>query len=140
MKTPLEATVAPGSVIVPCVAPVTVSDATVTRIPSYSSSESNGFVVSDACVVSAAVIRMGAGNGLPVESCTTVGVISSVAGGLFGSAAGMNSCTVPVTCTLLPMAAAAGGADEVKTKIPSDVLGSASTVASGSWIKKPLLF
>src|SRR6267154_2436874 len=116
MKTPDELTVADGSVMVPCVEPVTVSEATVTRIPSYSSSESNGFDVSDACVVSAAVSKMGTGNGLQEESSTTDGAISSVAGGLFGSAAGINSCTFPVTCTLLPMAAAAGGADEVKTK------------------------
>jgi hypothetical protein len=37
------------------------------------------------------------------------------------------------------MVAAAGGALDVNTKIPSDVLRSASTVASGSCRKKPLL-
>ena len=82
---------APGSAIVPCVAPLTVSEATVTRMPSYSSSESSGLVVSEACVVSAAVIRIGTGSGLPVESNTTEGVMSSVVGGLGGSADGMNS-------------------------------------------------
>jgi len=33
---------------------------------------------------------------------------------------------------MLPIAAAAGGAELVKTKMPSDVFGSASTLASGS--------
>jgi hypothetical protein len=51
----------------------------------------------------------------------------------------MNSCTVPVTLTELPIAAAAGGADEVKTKTPSDVFGSESAFASAVWRKKPLL-
>src|SRR5258705_5596527 len=90
-KTPDVANVAAGSVMVPWVGPVKVSEATVTRIPSYSSSESIGFVVSDACVVSAAVIRIGTGSGLPLESNTTEGLMSSVVGGLGGSADGMNS-------------------------------------------------
>jgi len=46
---------------------------------------------------------------------------------------------VPVTWTSAPSAAAAGGAPPVKTRIPSEVAGSASTVASGSWMKNPLL-
>src|ERR1700674_1541517 len=138
-KTPEEVEVALGSESVPPVAAATVSDATVTRIPSYSSSESNGFDVSDAWVVSAAVIKIGAGSWLPVESNVTVGVMSSVSGGLCGSADGMNSCTVPVTLTELPIAAAAGGALEVNTKMPSDVSGLASTLASGVCRKKPLL-
>ena len=36
-------------------------------------------------------------------------------------------------------AAPAGSVLPVKTKIPSDVLGSASALASGVWMKKPLL-
>ena len=73
------------SVIEPCVGPHTVNDATVTRMPSNSSSESSGFVVSDACVVSAPVIVIGTGKGLPLESSNVVGdVESSVTGGLFG--------------------------------------------------------
>src|SRR4051794_5557107 len=83
---------------------------------------------------------IGTGNVFPVElRDTEIAPPSSVVGGLLGSALGINSCTVPVTLTELPMAAAAGGAEEVKTKTPSDVLGSASTFASGVWRKKPLL-
>ena len=59
-------------------------------------------------------------------------VAGSVSGGCSGSAAGTNSATVPVTCTSAPTAAAAGGAELVNTRMPSDVAGSASTVASGS--------
>jgi hypothetical protein len=54
-------------------------------------------VVSDGCVVSRAVITIAAGNGLPLESRTTVGDVSSVSGGLFGSDDGMKSEIVPVT-------------------------------------------
>ncbi len=88
---------------------------------------------------SAAVSVIGAGKGLPVEISDTLGVISSVAGGLLTSALGINSCTVAVTVTLLPITAAAGGAVEVKTKTPSEVFGSASAFASGVCKKKPLL-
>jgi hypothetical protein len=81
----------------------------------------------------AAVITIGAGSGLPVESwITLVGAVSSVSGGESGSCVGTNSETVAVTCTRLPTAAPAGGAAEVKTKMPSDVFGSASTSASGA--------
>src|ERR1051325_2065627 len=138
-KIPEEITVAFGSLIVPWVGPLTVSDCTVTRIPSYSSRVSNGFDVSDAWVVSAAVIWIGAGKGFPVEINITVGETSSVIGGLLGSAFGTYSDIVPVTLTRLPIAAVAGGALEVKTKIPSDVSGSASTSASGVWRKNPSL-
>ena len=37
------------------------------------------------------------------------------------------------------MTAAAGGAELVNTRTPSDVFGSASTSASGAWMKKPLV-
>ena len=62
---------------------------------------------------------IGAGNVFPVELRPTVGDPPiSVVGGLKGSALGINSWTVPVTLTELPIAAAAGGAEEVKTKMP----------------------
>jgi hypothetical protein len=72
---------------------------------------------------------------LPVESTSTVGPEISVSGGLVGSEPGMNSLTVPVTLTSLPMAAAGGGSELVKTKTPSEVLG--SPFPTGSWMKKP---
>src|SRR5207247_9925050 len=81
------------------------------------------------------VSRTGAGRGLPVESTSTVGPEISVSGGLVGSEAGMNSVTVPVTLTSLPMAAAGGGSELVKTNTPSEVLGSPSP--TGAWMKKP---
>ena len=46
---------------------------------------------------------------------------------------------MPLTLTALPTAAAGGGDDEVKTKIPSEVFGSASYPAVGVCRKKPLL-
>ena len=53
--------------------------------------------------VSAEVRVTGVGNGLPVESRFTTGVPEiSVRGGLSGSAEDTNSCTVPLTQTLLP--------------------------------------
>ena len=76
--------------------------------------------------MSAVVRATAAGSALPLESCVTVAVTSSVSGGLSRSAEGMNSEMVAATCTRLPMAAAAGGALEVKTKMPSEVFGSAS--------------
>src|SRR6185295_10732033 len=76
---------------------------------------------------------VGVGSELPLVSSKVVGEPeSSVIGGLFGSELKTNSCTVPVTCTRLPDTAAAGTLAPVKTKTPSDVFGSASTVASGS--------
>ncbi len=56
-----------------------------------------------------------------------------------GSAAGMNSDTTAVTLIEFPSAAEPGGAEDVKTKMPSEVDGFASAFASGVWRKKPLL-
>src|SRR6266508_1103300 len=132
----MEVDIAFASEIEPCVGPTTVSESTCTRIPSYFSSCSIEPVGS----VSVAVSVIGAGNGLPLESRITLGAPAiSVTGGLLGSAPGMNSWTVPVTLTSLPTAAPGGGADEVKTKTPSDVLGSASSKPGFVWMKKPLL-
>ena len=59
--------------------------------------------------MSAAVRTTGDGSELPVESANTlVGRPISVVDGLFGSADGTYSWTVPVTQTELPTAAAAG--------------------------------
>jgi hypothetical protein len=44
----------------------------------------------------------------------------------------MNSETVPVTTTRFPIAAAGGGALDVKTKTPSDVFESESYSAVGA--------
>ena len=113
----MEVDVAVGSLIVPCVGEIVVSVSMWTRIPSYFSScsiEPPGFV-------SAAVIVIGAGNALPVETSDTVGEPeNSVWGGLFGSAEGMNSAIVPLTLTRLPICAAAGGALDVKTEFAWD--------------------
>src|SRR5687768_10699259 len=46
-----------------------------------------------------------------------------------------NSVAVPVTVTASPTVTA--GKPPTKTKMPSEVFGSASTVASGSCMKKP---
>src|SRR5947209_5271113 len=122
--------------MVPCVGATTVSEGTVTRIPSNSSSESSGLVVPEGAVVSAAVMVCGVGSGLPVERTLVETVPEiSVIGGLFGSELKTNSCTVPLTCTLLPTTAAAGTLEPVKTKTPLDVLGSASQASS--CMKKP---
>ena len=56
----------------------------------------------------------------------------SVTGGLTGSWGGTNSLTVPATFTKSPTDTV--GALEVKTNTPSEVLGSASTSASGVWM------
>ena len=83
--------------------------------------------------VSPEVSVIGVGSGFPVERSVTAGEPEiSVNGGLSGSADGMNSVTVPPTWTRLPTAAVAGGALEVKTKMPSEVFVLASIVASGS--------
>src|SRR5690242_1612502 len=90
--------------------------------------------------VSLAVKTTGDGSAFPVLIAKIfVGEEISVCDGLFGSLAGMNSCTFPVTHTLFPIAAAAGGALEVKTKRPSEVLGSPSP-GGGIWIKNPFDF
>src|ERR1051325_4782523 len=133
---PLVVPVAFASLVEPSVGETTVSDGTVTRIPSYSSSVSSGFEVSEGAVVSAAVSTIGDGNALPVDNTLVVGEPAiSVAGGLLGSLPGMNSCTEPMTFTELPTAAVAGGALDVKTNTPSDVSEFASMSASGTWIK-----
>ena len=72
----------------------------------------------------AGVRTIGAGSVLPVDVSWTVANVSSVVGGLFGSAFGMNSLTVAWTVTRLPTAAVGGGAELVKTNTPSEVLGS----------------
>ena len=81
-------------------------------------------------------ITVGAGSGLPVESTATVGEASSVVVRFpLETPPGRNSCTRPVTRTESPTVAV--GADEVKTKMPSEVAGSAS--GFGSWIQKPFV-
>ena len=57
---------------------------------------------------------------LPVKA-VTVGVLICVTVRLVASLPGRNSATVPETSTWAPTAAAAGGADEVNTKMPSEV-------------------
>jgi hypothetical protein len=71
---------------------------------------------------------------------TEDGAVICVTGGCCGSLAGTNSVTVPVTSTNADTDATPGGGPTVKTKMPSDVAGSASTVASGSWMKNPSAF
>ena len=116
------------------VGPTTVRDSTATRIPSSLSSCS----MSPAGSVSRTVNVTGCGRGFPLETSVTTGEPAiSVSGGLEGSLAGTNSCTWPETRTALPTTAAAGGAPPVKTKMPSDVLGSVSASGSGVCRKKP---
>src|SRR5947207_14220109 len=120
--------VALASERLPSVGPVTIIASTCTRMPSYFSSWSIG----PAGLVSAAVSVTGVGRGLPVLINEIVGVPEiSVEDGLLGSLLGINSATVPVTCTKLPTVAVAVGRLEVKIKTPSEVLGSASTALSG---------
>ena len=127
--------VALGSLTVPPVGAITVSEGTVTRIPSKRSSCS----MPPAGLVSAGVRVMGVGNGLPeLRKSTVMAPESSVIGALTGSAAGMNSDSVPTTRTSFPLAAAAGGALLVKTNTPSELLGSRSISASAAWMKNPL--
>src|ERR1051326_1103409 len=133
-KTPLDVEVALASDRFPSVGPDAVSTSTCTRMPSYFSSWSIG----PEGLVSAAVSMTGVGRGLPVLISVTEGPPEiSVEDGLLGSLLGMNSATVPVTCTKLPTVATAVGRLEVKTNTPSEVLGSASTALSGFWMKKP---
>jgi hypothetical protein len=122
MKTPDDVAVALASFTLPSVGATTVSGGALTRMPSSRSSCSMVPPVGRSVVV----IAIGAGSGLPIESCRTVGDDSSVSGGWSGSWLGTNSVTVPVTCTRLPTAAAAGGGALVNTNTPSDVFGSAS--------------
>ena len=123
-----------GSLTNPSVGAMTVSDVTWTRMPSR---RSNGWpAMSDEGVIST-----GCGSGFPRgdEGHGRGQGDSSVIGGLHGIRAGTNSCTVAVTVTSLPTAAAAGGALLVNTKIPSEVAGSVSACASGVCRKKPLV-
>src|SRR5262245_31958181 len=119
--------------MLPWLGPDTVTDAMLTRMCSTRSSWSKGPAGSGKMGVSAT----GAGSGLPVEIWTTVGDVSQVDGGESGSSTGTNSAIVPVTWTRAPTAAAAGGGADVKTKMPSEVAGSASTSASLACTKKP---
>ena len=73
-----------------------------------------------------ALSGIAAGSVFPVDNCASCGATSRVDGGCCGSALGTNSATVPLTCTWAANAAAAGGGPLVKTKMPSDVFGSAS--------------
>ena len=50
---------------------------------------------------------------------------------------GTNSAIVPLTCTKSPAAGTSGAPNPVKTKSPSDVNGSPSSIPSGVWMKKP---
>src|SRR5438309_679683 len=121
--------VAFASLTEPCVGATTLSESTCTRIPSKRSNCSIVPFVG----VSAAVSVIAPGNALPVEDRVTLGEPEiSVCGGLSGSAEGMNSETVPVTTTRFLIAAAVGGALDVKTKIPSDVFESESYSAVGA--------
>ncbi len=80
-------------------------------------------------------ITTGAGSVLPLERTVTVGVESSVVVRLpVEEPPGRNSCTRPLTRTESPTSAV--GDEEVKTKMPSEVAGSAS--GFGSCIQKPL--
>jgi hypothetical protein len=89
--------------------------------------------------VSADVMTTASGSVLLSGSkVTRGGPAISVIGGLATSAPGTNSCTKPTTRTVLPTAAAAGGALDVNTKTPSDVAELPSP-APGVWMKNPLL-
>src|SRR5947208_647668 len=77
----------------------------------------------------------GAGSGLPVESTVMIGEPSSVVVRLpVDAPPGRNSFTRPFTPTASPTETALG-ADEVKTKMPSEVAGSES--GFGSSIQNP---
>ena len=69
----------------------------------------------------------------------TVANVSSVVGGLLGSALGMNSLTVAGTRDEVADDGAGGGAEFVKTNTPSEVLGRRRSRVSASWMKKPLV-
>jgi hypothetical protein len=86
---------------------------------------------------SAAVITIGAGTGLLTLRRLTISdpLISVLAS---GTSSDGNSSTVPVTATSFPITTSAGIEPPVNTKMPSEVLGSPSVSASGSWTKNPL--
>src|SRR5947209_4662375 len=133
---PFDAAVALVSLRLPPVGPVTVSDSTCTRMPSYLSSWS----MPPAGLVSEGLSTTGGGSGLPtLIAKTLLGEAISVCDGLAGSLPGTNSWTFPVTHNSLPATTTAGGADEVNTNTPSEVAGSPSP-GGGIWMKKPLDF
>ena len=79
-------------------------------------------------------MTLGPGSGLPLERTSTTGEVSSLWLRLLPVAPpGLNSVTRPSTSTASPTAAS--GADDVKTKSPSEVAESPS--AFGSSKKKP---
>ena len=78
-----------------------------------------------------------AGRAMPVASTCTVGSTSSVMLRWLRLVDGVYSCTFAVTLTRSPTFTV--GAVLVNTKTPSDVFGSASTFASSTCRKKPLL-
>ncbi len=71
------------------------------------------------------------GNELPELRTETLGTVDAVSCVML-----KNSLDAPVTRTLSPTLTGTGQLVQ-KTKMPSDVAGSASTSASSSWIKKP---
>jgi hypothetical protein len=115
----------------PLVPEIVVIEGTVTRMPSYGVSWYSP--PDGVSIVFVSVI--GAGRAFPVLTRVTVGeLLISVAGVWLALAAG-KVATVPVTLTTLPIAAAAGGAELVKTSMPSGVRGSLS--GDCDWMKKP---
>src|SRR3546814_12721300 len=82
---------------------------------------------------------LGSGSGLSVLSTVVVAKVSSVADNWLASEDGVNSATVPRTCTRLPTCASAGApALVVNTNTPSEVSGSASSSLAAACTKKPL--
>ncbi len=134
-KTPVVLELALDSVMLPSEPATTTALATVVRMPSNFSALSGV----DAALKSALLSVIGAGSGLPLDNTTIVGPVNWVIDRWLRLLLGTNSATVPVTRMRLPTAAEAGGAVEVKTKMPCEVFGSASTFASGVCRKKPLL-
>ena len=117
------------------VGPTTVSDSTRTRIASKRSSWS----MVPAGARSEGDKSNGVGNGCPVFTSLTVGLMIWVRGSVAESPAGLHSETTPLTTTALPMATPVGNPDGVATKMASEVFGSLSVSASGAWRKKPSL-
>ena len=128
--------VAAASLMLPSEAATTRLRAALTRMPSYFSAVPGNAVAPKSALVSS----IGAGRATPVATTwMEVTDTSSVIDSWLRLVAGVNSVTVPVTRTRLPTAAVAGGAVEVKTKMPSEVAGLPSTCASAVCRKKPLL-
>lgn len=126
-KTPLLVAAAADSAMAPSVGPTTLSEGIETRIASRASSAS--------AVVPAVVSGVGDGSGCPLETTSTAGSEISVRGRAFGSEAGENSTTRPVTCTRSTTATA--GALPVKTKSPSEVSSRPSSSPAGVCTKNP---